>query len=327
MLTPKDGTPKALRKLLARELLPLMQDQPGGSIRLAGAGEAGAAGGTPPGLPGHEHFFAEICFCLAGEAEFWAGGVLQRVRRADALVVPPGMYHSSASLHAVTIPAQTAYSRLLWMALFPYGCVLNLCESSAGMHCSTPRQLVVERHANAGFQDMVLELKKEDEYSGLIVRCKLLEGLAWLCRGDERNWTDTAPANGVHPPPLPEAAETSIAGRARKFIEEHFDQRLDLDTISQAVCTNKSNLCRVFRNDTGGTVGEHLTRVRIDASRKLLLTSLPVSAVARLVGFEDPYYFSRVFHKETGLSPSAFRAQNEPERCHTPDGAGTAGEP
>lgn len=319
MLTPKDGTPKALRKLLAQQLLPLVREAPPGRIRLAGAlVPAGRSTPPPPELPGHEHFFAEICFCLAGEAEFWAGDVLERVARADALVVPPGMYHSSASLHAVTIPPHTAFSRLLWMALFPYGCVLNLCESSGGMHVSTPRQLVVERHANASLQDMVMELRSADEYSGLIARCKLLEGLAWLCRGDERHWTDTS-AGAIEPPSLSAAAETSISGRARKFIEEHFDQRLDLDTIAQAVCTNKSNLCRVFRNDTGSTVGEHLTRVRIDAGKKLLLTSLPVGAVAKLAGFEDPYYFSRVFHKETGLSPTEFRIRSAPERCHTPD--------
>jgi AraC-like DNA-binding protein len=313
MLTPKEGAPKALRKLLAEQLLPLMREA-AGAIRLAAPGDGGGNPvPQPPDEPGHRHFFTEICFCLAGEAEFWAGGALQRVCRADVLVAPPGMVHSPASLHAVTIPAKTAYSRLLWLALFPYGCVLNLCESSAGQHFSTPRQLVVERHAAASLQAMLLELKTGDEYAPLIARCKLIEGLAWLCRGDERHWTDTS-AGGVEPPSPSSVADMSIAGRARRFIEEHFDQRLDLDTIAQAVSTNKSNLCRVFRNNTGSTVGKHLTTVRIDAGKRLLLTSLPVAAVAKLVGFDDPYYFSRVFHRETGLSPTGFRTQIERQR-------------
>lgn len=316
MLTPKDGTPKALQKLIAGQLMPLVRDAPG-HLRLASAETARGGGPTEPrGLPGHEHFFAEICFCLEGEAEFWTAGLLQRVNRADAIVVPPAMYHSSASLHAVTIPPKSAFSRLLWMALFPYGCVLNLCESSGGIHSSTPRQLVVERHASTCLQGMLLELKKCDDYSAIIARCRLIEGLAWLCRGDERHWTDTSA--GALEPPAPSAKDTSITGRARQFIEEHFDQRLDLSTIAQAVCTNKSNLCRVFRNDTGSTIGEYLTRVRIDAGKKLLATSLPVATVAKLAGFDDPYYFSRVFHRETGISPSQFRASHAPERCHTP---------
>src|SRR5690606_31946106 len=65
MLTPKDGTPKALRKLLAGQLLPLIREAPG-ELRLAEAGTGPAP--RPPALPGHEHFFAEICFCLEGEA-------------------------------------------------------------------------------------------------------------------------------------------------------------------------------------------------------------------------------------------------------------------
>jgi AraC-like DNA-binding protein/mannose-6-phosphate isomerase-like protein (cupin superfamily) len=327
MLTPRNGTPKALQRLVAEQLLPLAIATPPDRLRLAVSAPRQDENLPPPGPPAHQHFFAEICFCLEGEAEFWAGGCLQRVGRGDALIVPPAVFHSSASLHAVTIPPKDAYSRLLWMALFPYGCVVNLCESSGGNHYSTPRQLVVERHANLRLQEMLLELRSGDAYAGLIAKCKLIEGLAWLCRGDERQWTH-ASAGLAELPPVSVPDERSVSGRARRFIEEHFDRRLDLDSIAQAVCTNKSNLCRVFRNDTSVTVGEYLTRIRVDASKKLLLTSLSVAAVARLVGFEDPYYFSRVFRRATGMAPTEYRTIHEPEKCHPSfENAGTVETP
>jgi AraC-like DNA-binding protein len=202
------------------------------------------------------------------------------------------------------------------MSVLPYGCVVNLCESSHGVHSSTPRQLLVERHVNRNLQDMILELKRGEPHASTIAKCRLLEALVWICRGEERQWTTSAPAAPDAPADVPEQ-QRSVAGRCRTFIEAHFDRSLDLDSLAQAVCTNKSNLCRVFRNETGMTVGEYLTRIRIDAAKRLLLTSLTVSAVAKLVGFEDPYYFSRVFRRATAASPSEFRTQMGAADCHS----------
>lgn len=317
MLNSKDASPRALQRLFAEQLLPLIVGTPPKKLRLAATCDPNApALKPPPGLPGHQHFFSEVCFCLAGEAEFWVGDCLQRVTQGGAVIIPPSVFHSSASLHAVTIPTREAYSRLLWMSLFPYGCVVNLCESSNGQHSSTPRQLVVERHANSYLQEMILELKTGDGYSSTVAKCKLIEALVWICRGDERHWAVTSPPS-LELPAASSSDERSVSGRCRRFIEEHFDRSLDLEIIAQAVCTNKSNLCRVFRNDTGMTIGEYVTKIRIDASKRLLLTSLSVSAVANLVGFEDPYYFSRVFRRQTGASPSEFRSRLESEKCHT----------
>jgi AraC family transcriptional activator of pobA len=57
----------------------------------------------------------------------------------------------------------------------------------------------------------------------------------------------------------------------------------------------------------------------MEAARRLLITGLPIGRVSELVGFTDPYYFSRVFRCATGLSPSDFRRAHKPEAltsCH-----------
>ena len=57
--------------------------------------------------------------------------------------------------------------------------------------------------------------------------------------------------------------------------------------------------------------GKYLTAVRIDAAKRFLAAhAWPLDVVASLCGFSGANYFCRVFRRETGLSPAAFRAAN-----------------
>jgi AraC-like DNA-binding protein len=65
---------------------------------------------------------------------------------------------------------------------------------------------------------------------------------------------------------------------------------------------------RLFKEHTGLPPTAYLLRLRVQHGAHLLAqTAWPVTEIARQVGFDDPYYFSRVFHKLTGHSPSAHR--------------------
>jgi AraC-like DNA-binding protein len=72
-----------------------------------------------------------------------------------------------------------------------------------------------------------------------------------------------------------------------------------------------SYLFRVFRKRMGVTPMHYRNMVRVDRAKLLLLDrSLILEDIASRVGFEDVKYFSRVFKRETSLSPSGFRDRN-----------------
>ena len=54
-------------------------------------------------------------------------------------------------------------------------------------------------------------------------------------------------------------------------------------------------------------IAEYIRKTRISAAKKMLAQNESVSAVARKSGFEDYNYFSKVFKRETGLSPSQYK--------------------
>jgi YesN/AraC family two-component response regulator len=141
-----------------------------------------------------------------------------------------------------------------------------------------------------------------------MTRCVLLEALTWISRGQELR-AETVPASVIAPLEPPSESNGTLSGSVKDFVRQNFDARLDLESIARAVCTNKSHLCCQFKAETGMTVVEYLTKVRIDASKRLLMTSLKAAEICTLVGFDDPYYFSRVFKKLVGTPPSEFRSR------------------
>ncbi len=76
--------------------------------------------------------------------------------------------------------------------------------------------------------------------------------------------------------------------------------------------TSPRQLRNAVRRSAGCSPTEIVSRVRVNRAKSLLAeTSLPVTEVARAVGFGDPAYFSRHFRARAGMSPRAFRAQQQ----------------
>ncbi|MGI6110027.1 MAG: AraC family transcriptional regulator [Eubacteriaceae bacterium] len=83
---------------------------------------------------------------------------------------------------------------------------------------------------------------------------------------------------------------------------------LTIEEIADYIGINRSYLFEVFKDASGNSPKEYLTQFRISQASILLLDSdLPISNIAASVGFEDSFYFSKVFKKLTGHSPRSFR--------------------
>lgn len=93
------------------------------------------------------------------------------------------------------------------------------------------------------------------------------------------------------------------------YIEEHYsDENLSVDEICRHVHLSKSYFSSLFKQNKDQTLMEYVTRVRMDKAKDLLkLTSLKSYKVASEVGYSDPQYFSVIFKKHTGITPTEYR--------------------
>lgn len=105
---------------------------------------------------------------------------------------------------------------------------------------------------------------------------------------------------------LPEQGEP--LERAMRYLEERVDGSIRVSELARLIGVSASHLGALFREATGGGVLAYHTALRMTRARRLLdTTSLHVSEIARQVGYDDPFYFSRQFSRVHGLSPSDYR--------------------
>lgn len=99
-----------------------------------------------------------------------------------------------------------------------------------------------------------------------------------------------------------------LVRKAMVYIHEHYADAISRKEIAQHVSIAEDHLTFCFRQELGTTPIKYLQRYRLNQARRLLLGSKKtITEIALMVGFSDAGYFSRLFHREMGVSPDKFR--------------------
>jgi signal transduction histidine kinase/AraC-like DNA-binding protein/ABC-type sugar transport system substrate-binding protein len=105
---------------------------------------------------------------------------------------------------------------------------------------------------------------------------------------------------------------SGLVKRAVAYLHQNYHKPLSRWEIANAIGVSENYLTHIFGRELGLSPWQYLNRYRIRQARELLRrTNDSVTAVALQVGFNDPAYFSRVFRKQVGVSPSTYREQAE----------------
>ncbi|MGN0984183.1 MAG: helix-turn-helix transcriptional regulator [Gemmiger sp.] len=106
-------------------------------------------------------------------------------------------------------------------------------------------------------------------------------------------------------PPLVAAALAAMRG--------NYMELYGVEELSEQLGVSKSHLVRVFSAEMGITPGRFLTQTRLEAAKQLLLENEhTLETIAGLCGFSGANYLCRVFKRETGMTPAAWRAAATP---------------
>lgn len=107
--------------------------------------------------------------------------------------------------------------------------------------------------------------------------------------------------------------QNAITSRYRKmldYIERNIHAKITIDELAEVAGMHRSTLSRSFSQDTGITLKKYLShQLQLRAALLLRESKLSIKEIARRLNFNDEYYFSHFFKRESGVSPREFRQQ------------------
>ena len=144
-----------------------------------------------------------------------------------------------------------------------------------------------------------LEFSAQEKARALVLRGLSGVLLGWVARQLAQSTLADAKFN-----------DSELVQRFKELIELNFKAHWTVSQYAKALSISPTHLSRLTRAANGSSALRLIeARLMREARRNLAYTNLSISSIAYTLGFTDPAYFSRVFTRDAGISPKAFRAQ------------------
>ncbi len=159
----------------------------------------------------------------------------------------------------------------------------------------------VELHSHDRFESTALEIfdwqQLVTKFDGIDAICQTLINDVQFCYDN----TETEPGG------TEDAGGANIT-KILKFLNKNYHQQIKLKDLSEMFYINKNYACYLFKRYTGMTYSEYLNKIRMEHAREMLVaTSYTIAEISDKAGYADYFYFSKLFKKTYGLTPSQYR--------------------
>lgn len=156
-----------------------------------------------------------------------------------------------------------------------------------------------------GSMDYVLKPVDYEELGDIIERAT--ERIKHRNSHDSRHYIDKTYTYGL-PYNLANKIQSNTVQSAVDYICNNLENNMSINDIAEIAHLNPQYFMRLFKKETGKSVLEFITECRINQAKRILEESnMPIAEVALSVGYDNFSYFSKLFKKYEGISPSEYR--------------------
>lgn len=247
----------------------------------------------------HVHSFFEICYAFAGRGLFRINQVDYDVRAGDIFVAKPGEPHEIISTE----------DDPLGIYFWSYTLTPSLAsrvdtEATDGL---LKAFLVSERWVSPYSElQPLLDLLTEEAALRRPGYDQVIQGLLVKLLLDTARAVVNLPDSKAVSPARTHAEQ--IAQKIVRYLHDNYNRRVLVRDVAAQVHLSERHTNRIFQEVMGVAIVEYLTELRLEiAAQRLLDRGLSVKAVAHASGYPDVHYFTTLFRRRTGMTPSTFQ--------------------
>lgn len=248
----------------------------------------------------HTHDFVELSIVTSGQIHYTIEGEHHVLKKGDVMVFNPGVHHQAL------VDASTTCTEL------------HIGIGNLNIDCNAPNYMkslswppivTIEKYRNE-FEQCCKEIEKEQRLRELghsfMLKALVMKLILILYREMDE----------CSQPPSLEASQ--FASRDKKvivqslidYMSSYYMEDISLDNISKNMYLSPVYISKIFKEETGTSPINYLIQIRLEKAKQILENNtIPINMVAKAVGYEDAYYFSKLFKKYYGMSPSTYGKQ------------------
>lgn len=242
----------------------------------------------------HQHKEMELITVTEGFVSFFIHGEAFLLQKGDSLFIPP------YALHRVSVPANTK--------------VRYLC-------ICFDLNLLYDKELREGLENGSLTIfpLSNNQPSTSTAFAQYISAAFHACQENAEGWDFAAIGylsllffelknKGFISPSAAAKTHQNFCMQVMDYINQNYHKNISSRSVADHLYINNSYFCRVFHKNFGINFSLYLQTYRLEKAKSLLkYTKLPISDIATAVGFSDFSYFSKIFKKDYGLTPSEYR--------------------
>ncbi|WP_310601824.1 AraC family transcriptional regulator [Anaerosporobacter sp.] len=247
----------------------------------------------------HEHDFPQISVILSGKGKYLIDDELFEVEAGDIL-----FFDSKVRHHNVVVNDKEP------MVEFFVGFAdihfQNMPENSIDfgvypkiMHMKSH----IKREVSKICYDMIAEYQSGQPGTELMVKAYMIQLLIQVVRGL------TIDVQKTEVEQFENYNRSYVVKRIINYLNENYEQRISLEQIAHNMYLSPVYISKIFKEETGESPINYLIKIRLEKAKELLQVSNSgsIKNVAKQVGYEDVYHFSKLFKKYYGISPMYYK--------------------